>query len=300
MSDLDDFFASVDTAVAEAAADEGSSEPSSKKQRTEAPIVAPVVMKTLSKTVVQAALPTAVLPPPAQHQSTTAAGYDMSVLHRSHAGVMADAFVSQQGIYEYKAPTPVQVKEAEEKKRASAASASTTSTTTTAAADKAADKKGGDKKGSASTSSNAANAASATNATNAIRDGPKSNPVVRSAAGKTWVDNSMASWPENDFRLFVGDISKEVTDDILFQAFKKYPSTTRVKIIYDTRTGVTKGYGFVSMLDASDAARAIREMNDVYIGGRPVKVKKSDWKERDSKEVAKKKKMEERRKRQWM
>jgi len=54
-----------------------------------------------------------------------------------------------------------------------------------------------------------------------------SNPAIRSAAGQNWVDNTMADWPANDFRLFVGDLAKEVTDDVLFNAFKKYKSTTR-------------------------------------------------------------------------
>ena len=44
-------------------------------------------------------------------------------------------------------------------------------------------------------------------------------------------------------------------------------------------------------------ATAIREMNGKYIKGRPIKVKRSDWKDRDKKEVTKKKKKEVKRKR---
>jgi len=79
-----------------------------------------------------------------------------------------------------------------------------------------------------------------------------------------------------------------------------HPSSfLRVKVIYDSRTKKPKGYGFVSMMDAGDAARAIREMNDQYIGGRPIKIKKSEWKERDSKEVKKKKLRDDKRKKAW-
>ena len=74
---------------------------------------------------------------------------------------------------------------------------------------------------------------------------------------------------------------------------------SRVKVIYDKRTQKPKGYGFLSVMDASDAAAIIREMNDKYVGGRPIKIKKSEWKDRDVKEVSKRKKMEDKRKRQY-
>ncbi len=123
--------------------------------------------------------------------------------------------------------------------------------------------------------------------------------MVRCAAGKKWVDQTLTEWPANDFRLFVGDIAKEVTEADLARAFAGYKSVAKVKVIKDSRTNMSKGYGFVSLLDAGDAARCIREMNDKYVGGRPIKVKKSDWKERDVRVVKKKRKMEEKRKREW-
>jgi hypothetical protein len=43
-------------------------------------------------------------------------------------------------------------------------------------------------------------------------------------------------------------------------------------------------------LDPFEGLKALREMNLKYIGSRPVKLKKSDWKERDVKEVKKKEK----------
>ena len=40
------------------------------------------------------------------------------------------------------------------------------------------------------------------------------------------------------------------------------------------------GYGFVSLLDPIEGARALREMNGKYIGNRPCKLRKSNWEER--------------------
>jgi len=36
---------------------------------------------------------------------------------------------------------------------------------------------------------------------------------VRKGADGTWTDPTLSEWPENDFRLFVGDLSKEVMLD---------------------------------------------------------------------------------------
>lgn len=46
-----------------------------------------------------------------------------------------------------------------------------------------------------------------------------------------------------------------------------------------------RGYGFVSFLDPMDCAKAIREMNDKYLGTRPMKIRKSTWKDRDIEKV---------------
>jgi len=61
-------------------------------------------------------------------------------------------------------------------------------------------------------------------------------------------------------------------------------------VLREKQTGKSRGYGFVSFLDPFEGLKALREMNGKYIGSRPVKLKKSDWKERDLKEVRKKEK----------
>lgn len=119
-------------------------------------------------------------------------------------------------------------------------------------------------------------------------------PHVRSAAGKVWKDSSLADWPENDYRLFVGNLSKDVTDQQLFEHFHKYPSLQMVKVIVDNK-GVSKGYGFVSLLEPLECARAMREMDQTWLSSRPIQVKRSDWKDRELKTVKKKKQLQQRR-----
>ncbi|KAL3782145.1 hypothetical protein ACHAWO_007505 [Cyclotella atomus] len=122
---------------------------------------------------------------------------------------------------------------------------------------------------------------------------------IRSAAGQTWTDPTLTQWPENDFRLFVGNLPKDLKQHQLEAAFAKYDSFVMARIIYDKpkvhkqgipEEGISRGYGFVSVMDPKDCARAIREMDQSWLGSRPIKVKRSEWREREWKEVKKKEK----------
>ena len=69
----------------------------------------------------------------------------------------------------------------------------------------------------------------------------KSKAVFRSAAGQKWWDPTLTEWPENDFRIFVGDMGNEVNDDILTKAFTKYASFQKAKIVRDKHSNKSKG-----------------------------------------------------------
>uniref|UniRef100_A0A1A8RCJ9 RNA-binding protein 42 n=1 Tax=Nothobranchius rachovii TaxID=451742 RepID=A0A1A8RCJ9_9TELE len=97
-------------------------------------------------------------------------------------------------------------------------------------------------------------------------------------------------WESDDFRIFCGDLGNEVNDDILARTFSRYPSFLKAKVVRDKRTGKTKGYGFVSFKDPNDYVRAMREMNGKYVGSRPIKLRKSMWKDRNIEVVRKKQK----------
>lgn len=119
----------------------------------------------------------------------------------------------------------------------------------------------------------------------------KKKTFVRVAGGTVWEDDSLLDWDKDDFRLFVGDIGNEVSDDALLRAFNHYPSLLRAKVIRDKRTKKTKGFGFISFKDPQDYLKAMREMNGKYIGNRPIKLRKSNWKDRNI-HVARKKEKE--------
>lgn len=107
------------------------------------------------------------------------------------------------------------------------------------------------------------------------------NKRYRKAAGQVWVDNTLDEWPENDFRLFCGDLGNDVTDEVLANAFRKYPSFEKCKVIRNKYTGKTRGYGFVSFTSPNDMLRAMKEMDRKYVGSRPITLKRSKWKDRE-------------------
>jgi len=94
-------------------------------------------------------------------------------------------------------------------------------------------------------------------------------------------DDSLASWPKNDFRIFAGNLGNDVTDESLKVAFSKYKTCNMARVVRDKRTNKTKGFGFVSFLDPHEFVKALKEMNGKYIGGRPCKLTKSRWQDRN-------------------
>jgi len=83
-------------------------------------------------------------------------------------------------------------------------------------------------------------------------------------------------WPKKGFRLFVGNLSNEVNDGDLYEHFARgYPSMQRARIIRDPKKdGASKGYGFVLFGDPIEFARAKRELDQSWLGGRPIRIKK--------------------------
>ena len=99
--------------------------------------------------------------------------------------------------------------------------------------------------------------------------------VQRSGGGTTWNDPTLLEWDPAHFRIFVGNLAGEVTDESLLKAFSKYPSTAKARVIRDKRTTKSKGFGFVSFADGDDYFQAAREMQGKYIGSHPVLIKRS-------------------------
>lgn len=89
----------------------------------------------------------------------------------------------------------------------------------------------------------------------------KGKKTVRTAGGQVWEDASLADWPDDDFRIFCGDLGNDVNDELLIRTFNKYPSFQRAKVLRDKRTGKSRGFGFISYKEPQDFIRAMKEMD---------------------------------------
>ncbi|KAJ3244524.1 hypothetical protein HDU78_010831 [Chytriomyces hyalinus] len=109
----------------------------------------------------------------------------------------------------------------------------------------------------------------------------KKKKILRAAGGEVWEDETMQEWDPNDFRIFCGDLGNEVSDELLTRTFSKYPSFVKARVVRDKKTTKTKGYGFVSFKDPNDFVAALRELDGKYVGNRPIKLRKSNWDDRN-------------------
>ncbi|MHC4958539.1 MAG: RNA recognition motif domain-containing protein [Planctomycetota bacterium] len=73
-------------------------------------------------------------------------------------------------------------------------------------------------------------------------------------------------------RLFVGGLSWDTTADDLRAAFEKLGRVSDAAVVTDRDTGRSRGFGFVTMADRRDAARAIDEMDGSELDGRNIVV----------------------------
>ena len=71
--------------------------------------------------------------------------------------------------------------------------------------------------------------------------------------------------------IYVGNLSYDVTDDKLRQAFEQHGPVTSARVIMDGATGRPRGFGFVEMDDA-DADKAIAALNGTELDGRTLTV----------------------------
>ena len=72
--------------------------------------------------------------------------------------------------------------------------------------------------------------------------------------------------------IYVGNLSREVTEQDLQQAFAAFGQVATVKVIKDLFSGESKGFAFVEMPNNSQADEAIKALNGKVVQGRDLKV----------------------------
>lgn len=72
--------------------------------------------------------------------------------------------------------------------------------------------------------------------------------------------------------IYVGNLTFNTSSSDLENLFTEYGEVTRAQVINDRDTGRSRGFGFVEMASAEEAATAIGELNGRNVDGRDLTV----------------------------
>ena len=75
-----------------------------------------------------------------------------------------------------------------------------------------------------------------------------------------------------EVRVYVGNLNKSTTQDEINTLFATAGTVTSVDLVMDKRTGVSKGFAFVSMPTQEEADKAISMFNDYDLADNKLKV----------------------------
>ena len=73
-------------------------------------------------------------------------------------------------------------------------------------------------------------------------------------------------------KLYVGNLSYNVRDEQLLEAFSAFGQVNSAKVLMDRDTGRSKGFGFVEMGSSNEAQAAIQGLNGRDLDGRALTV----------------------------
>ena len=72
--------------------------------------------------------------------------------------------------------------------------------------------------------------------------------------------------------IYVGNLSRQVTEEDLRQTFEAFGEVASVKVFKDRYSGESRGFGFVEMPARTEGAAAINSLKDKELKGRRLNV----------------------------
>ena len=78
--------------------------------------------------------------------------------------------------------------------------------------------------------------------------------------------------PAGSVELYVGNLSYDMTEDQLRQTFEAFGKVDSVRLVTNRYNNKSKGFAYIVMPNRPEAEKAIAEMNDKEVMGRPMRV----------------------------
>ena len=72
--------------------------------------------------------------------------------------------------------------------------------------------------------------------------------------------------------IYVGNLSYDVTDEMIREAFGSFGEVTSARVIKDKYSGQSRGFGFVEMPEQSQAQAAIKSLHGKELLGKQISV----------------------------
>ena len=93
----------------------------------------------------------------------------------------------------------------------------------------------------------------------------------RPAAAPVRVEKRHAPPADGSIEIYVGNLSYDLTDDLLRKEFEAYGKVNSARVIINKFNGKSKGFGFVHMPNPAEVEAAVKALNDKELLGRKLK-----------------------------
>ncbi len=77
------------------------------------------------------------------------------------------------------------------------------------------------------------------------------------------------------YKIFIGNLSWNATEDALKELFEQFGEVVSVRIVTDPYTGRSKGFGFIEMTDEALCNQAIEKLDNYNFVNRPLRVSRA-------------------------
>ena len=79
-------------------------------------------------------------------------------------------------------------------------------------------------------------------------------------------------------KLLIRNLSRTTTEAEIKKMFEAHGAVQSCNLVFDNKTGESKGFGFVEMPKSGDAKAAVRILNGKDMAGSKIRVKKAEQK----------------------